>query len=172
MIPRNGLALVSVAIVMGMAPVPVAAEMRDESWTIGSLSSAIPPLASTNLDRSNLPRLLGDKLRIGSIAVPVFGDGIVAHPWLSQSPRNTLTGILVDLPLGGFRLTPSIGAGYVDHSAAASRLEIRSQLELGYEFDNRSRFTLGVSRTSDDRSRSGGPNNDVFGFYYRLPIGR
>lgn len=176
MIRQTTLALALTVAGAILASAPAVAEMRSSSWTVGSLSPAIPSLGADTFTRSDLPSLLGDKLRLGGVAVPSLGDGAMIRSWLSPSLSNglqrSLSGVLLDMPFGDFRLTPSVGAGFTENAVSSRTLEIRSQLELGYEFENRSRFTLGISRTSDDRSRAGGSPNDVFGLYYRLPLGR
>lgn len=84
-------------------------------------------------------------------------------------------GVLIDVPLGSFVFTPSVGAGTLPtvRREGGPGTEFRSQLELGYEFDNKSRFSLGYSRIVNDAA-AGDPaagTNNVFGFYYRLPFG-
>lgn len=136
-------------------------------WTVGSLA----------LPRAESPALAGfgsEKLRLFSLSLPGFAGAATLRSWVSAPPAGTSapsSGFLIDIPLGSsFSFTPSIGAGLTTRSfAGTSSLEIRSQLELGYQFDNRARFSVGISRSNADRGRTEG--DDVFAFYYRLPLG-
>ena len=94
---------------------------------------------------------------------------------ISSGLAGIMGGVLIDVPLGSFVFTPSVGAGTLPtvRREGAPTTEFRSQLELGYQFDNNSRFSLGYSRIINDAA-SGDPSagaNNVFGFYYRLPFG-
>ncbi|WP_246307148.1 hypothetical protein [Azospirillum melinis] len=163
------------------------ADGRFGNWALGGLaySQQLPP-------ESNLT-VLNSKVRIGSSLVPQIEPYVNIQPWIgpatgsSVTPRSAVTGlsrglsgglsggVLVDVPLGSFVFTPSVGAGTLPTARreGAPTTEFRSQLELGYEFDNKSRFSLGYSRIVNDAS-AGDPaagTNNVFGFYYRLPFG-
>lgn len=138
-----------------------------EGWTVGSL--AVPRVQS--------PALAGfgsEKLRLFSLSLPGLAGVATLRSWVSAPPSGNAapsSGFLIDIPLGSsFSFTPSIGAGVTNRPFSGTpSLEVRSQLELGYQFDNRSRFSVGISRSSGDRGRAEG--DDVFAFYYRLPLG-
>nr|WP_286209155.1 hypothetical protein [Azospirillum sp. A1-3] len=163
------------------------ADGRFGNWAVGGLAYSLQPPAESNLT------ILNSKMRIGSSLVPQVEPYVSIQPWIgpgsgsSLTPRGAVTsvgtgltgglsgGVLVDVPLGSFVFTPSFGAGTLPTARreGAPTTEFRSQLELGYEFDNKSRFSLGYSRIVNDAA-AGDPaagTNNVFGFYYRLPFG-
>lgn len=144
------------------------------NWKLGSLaySTTVPT------DRSESIGDLHQKYRLGAAPLPGLEPYAALKPWVAgmAQPDGSMTsrgGILVDIPVGSFVFTPSIGAGYVTNSPRDTRtsIEFRSQLEVGYQFQNRSRVTLGYSRITGGPTESGmeGPNN-VVGFTLRLPI--
>ncbi len=163
------------------------ADGRFGNWAVGGLAYSLQPPAESNLT------ILNSKMRIGSSLIPQAEPYVTIQPWIgpasgsSVTPRGAVTGlgagltgglsggVLVDVPLGSFVFTPSFGAGTLPTARreGAPTTEFRSQLELGYEFDNKSRFSLGYSRIVNDAA-AGDPaagTNNVFGFYYRLPFG-
>lgn len=163
------------------------ADGRFGNWAVGGLAYSLQPPAESNLT------ILNSKMRIGSSLIPQVEPYVSIQPWIgpgsgsSLTPRGAVTGVgtgltgglsggvLVDVPLGSFVFTPSFGAGTLPTARreGAPTTEFRSQLELGYEFDNKSRFSLGYSRIVNDAA-AGDPaagTNNVFGFYYRLPFG-
>lgn len=148
---------------------------RLSNWKVGTLAFGAPPYAAPDL-----PDRVSDlhaKVRIGGSSVPGI-EGASVRPWISveSGPDGTasgMSGVLVDVPFGSFVFTPSVGAGYANRSALepVSGMEFRSQLELGYEFENKSRFTLGYSRITGAGSNENRDPNNVFGLYYRVPFG-
>ncbi|KAA0591906.1 hypothetical protein FZ942_30140 [Azospirillum lipoferum] len=163
------------------------ADGRFGNWALGGLAYSLQPPPESNLS------VLNSKVRIGSSLIPQIEPYVNIQPWIgpgtgsSLTPRGGVTGlsrglsgglsggVLVDVPLGSFVFTPSVGAGTLPTARreGAPTTEFRSQLELGYEFDNKSRFSLGYSRIVNDAA-AGDPaagTNNVFGFYYRLPFG-
>ncbi|WP_245986887.1 hypothetical protein [Azospirillum thermophilum] len=154
---------------------------RIGSWKVGGLAYAVGTQSETRVSD-----LLQDKVRIGASLIPQLESVATVRPFLSAAPStpdmagasglgNVRAGILIDVPLGSFVFTPSFGAGSLARSPRESgpTTEFRSQLELGYEFDNKSRFSLGYSRIATDGNPTDGtvPVNNVFGLYYRLPFG-
>lgn len=145
------------------------------NWRLGSLafSNAVPT------DRSERIGDLHQKYRLGAAPLPGLEPYAALKPWVAGStqPDGTMTsrgGVLLDVPVGSFLFTPSVGAGYVANSPRDSRgtVEFRSQVELGYQFENRSRVTLGYSRiTGGPAADSRTDTNNVVGFSYRLPFG-
>jgi len=140
------------------------------SWTFGSLQM---PRANDNA----LGGLGDEKSRLFDVPLPGLRDTLTLHSWISvpATPGQGLraSGFLIDVPLGNFRITPSIGAGLPDHLTygEAPSLQIRSQLEIGYEFDDHSRFAVGFSRSSGEGGRFNNDPDDVFALYYRIPLG-
>ncbi len=161
-------------------------EDRIGNWTVGGLAS----YTAVQGPAENTLAGLNSKIRIGSSLVPQIERYAAVRPWIgpgAQTPGaagfagaaggsgGVAGGILVDVPLGSFVFTPSFGAGTLPRTPrdGGATTEFRSQLELGYEFDNKSRFSLGYSRIATDGNpadSASAPNN-VFGFYYRLPFG-
>lgn len=144
------------------------------NWKLGSLaySTTVPT------DRSETIGDLHQKYRLGAAPLPGLEPYAALKPWVAgiTQPDGTMTsrgGLLVDVPVGSFVFTPSVGAGYVTNSPHDNRtsLEFRSQLEVGYQFENRSRVTLGYSRITGGTADSRAEPNNVVGFTYRLPIG-
>lgn len=163
------------------------ADGRFGNWAVGGLAYSLQPPAESSLT------ILNSKMRIGSSLIPQVEPYVTIQPWIGPGSGSSLTprgavsglgtgltgglsgGVLVDVPLGSFVFTPSFGAGTLPTARreGAPTTEFRSQLELGYEFDNKSRFSLGYSRIVNDAA-AGDPaagTNNVFGFYYRLPFG-
>lgn len=185
-----GLTLASTALASGVHAAELATVDHSGSWTVGTLafggavpmhppagpvSNGVTPYATVDIpDRVSD---LHDKVRIGGTVVPGLDGSATVRPWVSVEPAadgrlHGMSGVLVDVPVGSFVFTPSVGAGYINHSAldAAPTVQFRSQIELGYEFENKARFALGYSRITSDDSDGRDPNN-VFGLYYRLPFG-
>lgn len=159
------------------------ADGRFGNWALGGLAYSLQPPPESSLT------VLNSKVRIGSSLLPQIEPYVNIQPWIGPGTGSSLTprgavngfsgglsgGVLVDVPLGSFVFTPSVGAGTLPSARreGAPTTEFRSQLELGYEFDNKSRFSLGYSRIVNDAA-AGDPAaaaNNVFGFYYRLPFG-
>ncbi|MFD1625256.1 hypothetical protein [Azospirillum griseum] len=164
------------------------------TWTLGGLAFGVPTLRPGELRISD-SRLsdLNSKTRVGGFLLPGAESLATIRPWIGPglgdgrvsiggggiTGGGVTGGILIDVPLGSFVFTPSFGAslGPANRSRAQRdagiSTEFRSQLELGYVFDNKSRFTLGYSRIATDGNgaESAVAPNNVFGFYYRLPFG-
>ncbi len=144
------------------------------NWRLGSLaySTTIPTARSESLDE------LQQKYRLGAAPLPGLEPYAALKPWVSgaSQPDGSLTsrgGVLVDIPVGSFTFTPSIGAGYISNSPrdVHTSIEFRSQVELGYQFENKSRVTLGYTRITGGADNTRTEPNSVIGFTYRLPIG-
>lgn len=149
---------------------------RIGGWTVGALAFGSTPY--TNTEAPERVSDLYDKVRIGGGSqVPGTAGLATVRPWVSldqaggERRMQGMSGVLIDVPFGSFTFTPSLGAGYLGRSAldGAPALEFRSQVELGYEFENKSRFTIGYSRITTPEENGRDPNN-VFGLHYRLPF--
>ncbi|MEI6557853.1 MAG: hypothetical protein WCO00_05545 [Rhodospirillaceae bacterium] len=99
-------------------------------------------------------------------------------PWLGseRTPGRQsfgVGGILVDVPLGDFVFTPSFSAGRYAESTGRDRtaaLQFRSSLELGYRFEDQSRFSLGYSHTTNTAQTLSGPiGGNALSISYRIP---
>ncbi len=169
------------------------ANRSEPQWTLGGLAYGLPAADARPDDRRLGDSRLSDlnnKMRIGASLFPAIEGYAAVRPWIgpggSEGGGRSLTsaggvmgGVLIDVPLGSFVFTPSFGASLGPTSLpraqrdAGATTEFRSQLELGYVFDNKSRFSLGYSRIATDAAAADSVNapNNVFGFYYRLPFG-
>lgn len=190
--------ILSCALAGPAAAQTIDADGRFGNWALGGLAYSLQPPADSSLT------VLNSKMRIGGSLIPQIEGYANVQPWIgpgtgsSLTPRGAVTGltgglpgsgsagvsgglagimggVLIDVPLGSFVFTPSVGAGTLPtvRREGAPTTEFRSQLELGYQFDNNSRFSLGYSRIVNDAA-AGDPaagTNNVFGFYYRLPFG-
>ena len=102
-------------------------------------------------------------------------------PWLgvevtSDVAAYGVVGVLTDIFFGRrLVLTPSFGAGvYTDGDGKdfGSAIEFRSQLELGYRFDDRSRVSVAVSHISNAHLTKQNPGTEVATIYYHIPLDR
>ena len=100
-------------------------------------------------------------------------------PWIGMEGTTDgavygVAGILVDLFLGSnLVFTPSFGGGlYADGGGKdlGHVVEFRSQLELGYRFDDRSRLSVAVSHISNASLDDNNPGTEVATIYYHMPI--
>lgn len=117
--------------------------------------------------------------RFGTSLLPATEPWATIKPWAglevsSDGAVYGVSGLLVDVPLGSFVLTPSAGIGLYDSTGmkdlgSGSNLEFRTQLELGLQFENQSRLSLSYSRTSNNSVLQTNPNSSMIGLYLRLP---
>lgn len=142
-------------------------------WTIGGLAfgdgEAAAALAATSLH---------EKQRSGpGLALSSLGEGVALRSWAAGSEPGGRVGagggLLLDVPVGGFTFTPSFGAVRGESLSVNGGVAtaLRSQLEVGYSFDNASRLSFGYSRLSNLNGESGRSDRDVVSLSYRLPFG-
>lgn len=102
-------------------------------------------------------------------------------PWVgveitSDAAAYGVAGVLADIYFGRrIVLTPSFGVGvYADGDGKdlGSAIEFRSQLELGYRFDNRSRMSLAFGHISNAHLTNQNPGSEILTLYYHLPLNR
>ncbi len=83
-------------------------------------------------------------------------------------------GILLDVFFGRrVVVTPSLGAGYFeegDGKDLGHELEFRSQIELAYRFDDRSRLGLAFSHISNASLGDNNPGAEILSLYYSMPL--
>ncbi len=83
-------------------------------------------------------------------------------------------GLLLDIPLGAnFALVPSAGVGAYENGSGkdlGSALEFRTQIELAYRFEDRSRLALQFSHISNAGIGKENPGVEILGAYYHLPL--
>ncbi len=103
----------------------------------------------------------------------------IFKPWAGVEATSDLGvwaggGLLIDLYFGRrVVLTPSIGAGgYIegDGKDLGSAVEFRSQLELAYRFDDRSRLGVAISHISNAGIGDDNPGVEIVSVYYHLPL--
>jgi len=167
-------AVAIVAVVVSTDSASAATVERPGSWVVGSIDP--PSYLAAPSDRWAMRT--GDSVaRLGSFRFSALGLAGAFSPWVGTGAfagaraDRAIGGFLVDVPLGGFRFTGSLGA--VGRAAAndASAWSLSTRLELGYEFDGRSRLSLGVTRSNDDRPRVDDRGGDSVTLRYSIPIG-
>ena len=85
-----------------------------------------------------------------------------------------VAGVLVDLFFGRrIVVTPSLGAGLYydgDGKDLGGLIEFRSQLEIAYRFNDRSRLGLAVSHISNAGLGDDNPGTEIVTLYYSAPL--
>lgn len=83
-------------------------------------------------------------------------------------------GVLIDLYFGRrIVVTPSFGAGYYENGNGKDlghEVEFRSQLEVAYRFDDRSRLGVAFGHISNASIGSENPGVEILNVYYSLPL--
>jgi hypothetical protein len=83
-------------------------------------------------------------------------------------------GVLVDVFFGKrVVVTASFGAGYYENGDGKDlghEIEFRSQIEIGYRFDNRSRLSLAFSHISNASIGEDNPGVEILNVYYSTPL--
>ena len=104
----------------------------------------------------------------------------VIEPWVgieatSEGAFYGVGGLLADIQVGDhFLITPSFGAGlYADGSGKdlGNAVEFRSQLELGYLFDNNHRIGIAGGHISNAGLGDRNPGTEILNVYYHIPVG-
>ncbi len=100
-------------------------------------------------------------------------------PWVGVEATSDgafygAAGVLIDVFFGKrFVVTPSFGAGYYadgDGKDLGHEIEFRSQIEIGYRFDNRARLSLAFSHISNASIGDKNPGVEILNVYYSLPL--
>ncbi|MCB9991405.1 MAG: acyloxyacyl hydrolase [Rhodospirillales bacterium] len=103
----------------------------------------------------------------------------VIEPWAggevtSDGAVYGVAGILADIQAGdGFVITPSFGAGLYgdgDGKDLGNTIEFRSQLELGWEFQNSSRVGVAFGHISNASLGDRNPGTEILNVYYHVPV--
>lgn len=103
----------------------------------------------------------------------------LVKPWAgfeftSEAAIYGVAGILMDIHFGRrIVLTPSFGVGLYgdgDGKDLGHAVEFRSQLELGYRFDDWSRVALAVGHISNASLDDNNPGTEIATIYYHIPI--
>ncbi len=105
----------------------------------------------------------------------------IFKPWVgiegtSDGALYAAAGILVDVFFGRrVVVTGSFGAGYYeegDGKDLGNELEFRSQIEIAYRFDDRSRLGLAFSHISNASIADINPGVEILNLYYSIPLTR
>lgn len=92
----------------------------------------------------------------------------------SDGAMYGLGGLLIDFDVAdSIIITPSFGAGaYSDGSGKdlGHTVEFRSMIEVGYEFENESRASIGFSHISNASLDDNNPGTEVLSLYYHFPV--
>jgi hypothetical protein len=115
--------------------------------------------------------------RFGASLLPIIEPYAKLKPWVGGEATSDgavygVGGILVDVPLGPFVFTPSFGTGLYSSGSGkylGSPIEFRSMVELGYQFENQSRFSLGYSHISNANITVTNPGTNILSVYYHVP---
>jgi lipid A 3-O-deacylase len=94
----------------------------------------------------------------------------------SDSAVMGYAGVLVDIYFGRrWVLTPSFAPGLYregDGKDLGGAIEFKSQLELSYRFDNRSRIGLGISHISNASIYDSNTGTETVFLTYSMPLGK
>lgn len=153
--------------------------LRRGGWQFGGWPSALPG------DRSGDDTLnaMSPKPRSAGWVVPLrLADEATLRSWSGGVRRadgsvEVSSGLLMDVSLGAFTFTPSLGATFGGGARGTGTggdapTRLRSQFEVGYQFGNTSQLVLGYGRvTALGAIGEGWNDNDVVSLTYRLPFG-
>jgi len=102
------------------------------------------------------------------------------EPWVGAEVSTDgaiygLGGLLADIQVGdNFLITPSFGAGLYedgDGKDLGNTIQFRSQIELGWEFDNASRLGVAFGHISNAGLDNRNPGTEILNLYYHVPVG-
>jgi hypothetical protein len=83
-------------------------------------------------------------------------------------------GVLMDITFfDAVVLTGSVGGGLYEDGGGKDLghvVEFRSQVELGYQFENQSRLSVAFSHISNANIGNDNPGTEVLNLYYHLPL--
>ncbi|CAK0744135.1 lipid A 3-O-deacylase [Azospirillaceae bacterium] len=153
--------------------VSIGAGLYDQTW----INPGVGFLNVSKKDKHNQAADFRLEYRFGKSLVSAIEPYAKLKPWVGAEATSDgaiygLGGVLIDVPLGPFVFTPSFGAGLYtpgDGKKLGSVLEFRSMVELGYRFENQSRFTMGYSHISNGGLSQTNPGSNILSVYYHLP---
>jgi hypothetical protein len=110
-----------------------------------------------------------------------FGRPLILDfkPWLGAEITTKgglygAGGILYDWQvIDNFYIVPSIGAGLYSDGGGKDlghTLQFRTQLEIQYELEDNSRFSLAYSHISNASLSDRNPGAEIFSLYYHMPL--
>jgi lipid A 3-O-deacylase len=116
--------------------------------------------------------------RFGTSLLPIIEPYVKLKPFVgleatSDAAVYGLGGILFDIALGPVMVTPSIGVGLYhdgDGKDLGSAIEFRTQLEIGYRFENDMRVSVAYSHISNAGIGSTNPGANLLGLYFHTPV--
>ena len=100
-------------------------------------------------------------------------------PWVgaefsSDGAVYGVGGLLLDLNIADkLLITPSFGAGFYhdgDGKDLGHTIEFRSQLELGYKFDNQNRIGIAFGHISNAALADRNPGTEILNLYFHTPV--
>jgi lipid A 3-O-deacylase len=181
--PTLGLAVV--AVLAAATPVCAADDTPLLSFSLGLYDqSFINPgflffRVSSDKSKHNEAADFRGEYRFGTSLLGGSESWAKLKPWIGVEATSDgavygVGGILLDVPLGPFVLTPSFGAGLYASGGGKDLgypIEFRTQLELGYAFDNQSRLSLAYSHISNANLGESNHGTNMISLYYHIPVG-
>jgi len=115
--------------------------------------------------------------RFGTSLISAIEPYAKLKPWVGAEATSDgaiygVGGILIDVPLGPIVFTPSFGVGLYSGGGGkdlGSPIEFRSMVELGYQFENQSRFSVAYSHISNANISQTNPGSNILSAYYHIP---
>ena len=116
--------------------------------------------------------------RSGTSLVPWTEPYVKIKPFAGLEATSDLAiyglgGILFDIPLGPVMITPSFGAGLYSRGQGRDLgfpVEFRSQIEVGYKFENEMRVSVAYSHISNGNLSEYNPGVDMISAYLHVPV--
>ncbi len=177
---RNALRVVALGVLL--SAFQFAGSVRAESSPdlisvgIGAYDSVVfQPSTDTPRNRSGDFRL---EYRFGHSLLSFTEPYVRFQPWVGFETTTDgmlygAGGILADVQFGPVVVTPSFGAGLWRRGGSknlGAGLEFRSMIELGYEFDNRTRVSAFLSHISNGGITRKNPGVNTAGAYLHIPF--
>ena len=116
--------------------------------------------------------------RSGTSLVPWTEPYVKIKPFAGLEATSDLAiyglgGILFDIPLGPVMITPSFGVGLYSRGQGRDLgfpVEFRSQIEVGYRFENEMRVSVAYSHISNGNLSEYNPGVDMISAYLHVPV--
>lgn len=116
--------------------------------------------------------------RFGSSLVPMIEDYVTLRPLAAvhvttDGALYAAGGLAFDFRLGPVVITPSFAAGLYEKGGGKDLghpVEFRTQLEVGYAFENEMRLTLALSHLSNAGLDEENPGVNTIGAYLHMPV--
>jgi lipid A 3-O-deacylase len=116
--------------------------------------------------------------RFGTSLIPWTDPYVKIKPFVGIEGTSQLgfygaAGLLFDIALGPVVITPSFGVGLYSQGNGrdlGSLVEFRSQVEIGYKFENEMRVTVAYSHISNANLTDLNPGVDIISAYLHVPV--